>query len=1075
MSFPGKIIVAMMLVVGLLFCAFAILTQYLAGPALAAGCFLCLLLIAAVIYFGMNKLLRHTASEMRETVELTVEERTSEMRKLTDYIKQIIESKTDIFLLFDGDMNAVHCSDSVIRLMELNGVEDFIGNSIDYLHRLLPDAAYVKRSLQRFARIKFGEESISVDDHINWRDAGTRSYHITYRRLSEGGAFCGVVLTLQDITELKSMESQRRMNDVLYSTLTPCLIWDENGGAVAYNREIARSLGVSDDLRPEEFNRHFILLQPRYQPDGTPTEKIMRGVINDAISKGFAKCRVQLRRSDGAPMQFEVSAARLSWLSGYRLVAYFYDLSGIIAMEAEAKEADERMRVMLDSTPMICVLQDDERKVIDCNKVAMDIFGVGNKADFIRDFIGLYPEYQPDGSRSAAKVDEIWQKVLEFGNINNFEWMFMTTEGDPLPVETSFVRIQWKDTYRVLSYSRDLREVKAREQKMQEITEREHRAEIQREAAQAASEAKSQFLASMSHEIRTPMNAVLGMSELLSQEKLNQRQLRYVKDIKTAATALLDIINDILDISKIQAGKLSINPENYDFNAMMDNISSIAQFLVEDKRIAFRLSIDGDIPECLYGDDNRLRQVLLNLISNAMKFTSEGYVRLSVRSDGETIRYAVSDTGIGIRENDIDKLFIEFEQFDRKKNRGKQGTGLGLSISKALTELMGGHISVESEYGKGSTFSLEFPLVKGDAALIRKADENEAMFSAPDLRVLVVDDSKMNLNVACGLLRSYKISADTAESGEEAVEMVKRKQYDIIFMDHMMPGMDGIETTRAIRDMGVDVIIIAFTASVIGDAMESMLEAGMDDYLSKPVIKKELATVLRHWIPAGKCIDLSDDGDSRGDIPEAYREFGKALMKIKGLSVKEGLDIVSGQWDVYEGSLRLLLDEIEKCDRNLNSFILAGDMRGFAIEAHGIRGSLANIGGTALSGQARELEMASKNEDAVFCSSYLPLFLKNLNDFSLELREAYKNVKHDRSPVDIPAELPGIFDNLKEAFGNADIAAIYDEIEAMKALELTGALKEGAGLIDDAVMVMHYDNAVEIMDRLLKGVNADGK
>jgi PAS domain S-box-containing protein len=364
-------------------------------------------------------------------------------------------------------------------------------------------------------------------------------------------------------------------------------------------------------------------------------------------------------------------------------------MTSLILKEAEARETEERIKLMLDSNPMICTLRDEHNNVLDCNQEALNIFGFENKTDFCERFHGFYPEFQPDGSRSIEKSKEIIRSLFEKGSLKSFEWMFLTPDGEPLPVETTLVQIQWKGAHRCLAYSRDLREAKANEQRMQESIARERKLVLQKEAAQAADEAKSRFLATMSHEIRTPMNAVLGMSELLLQEKLSSRQLRYVKDIKTSAVALLDIINDILDVSKIQAGKLSLVPVHYDFNGMIDSVASIAKFLVEDKDIAFKLDIQGAIPGCLFGDDVRIRQVLLNLLSNAIKFTPKGFVRLAVDVTDESVCFAVSDTGIGIRAEDIARLFEVFEQADAVKNRTKRGTGLGLPISKALVEMMG--------------------------------------------------------------------------------------------------------------------------------------------------------------------------------------------------------------------------------------------------------------------------------------------------------------------------------------------------------------------------------------------------
>ncbi|MDR3331962.1 MAG: response regulator [Synergistaceae bacterium] len=379
--------------------------------------------------------------------------------------------------------------------------------------------------------------------------------------------------------------------------------------------------------------------------------------------------------------------------------------------------------------------------------------------------------------------------------------------------------------------------------------------ECLRKQVEAESEAKTRFFANMSHEIRTPMNAILGISEILLTEPLNERQMKFVSDVKVSAEALLAIINDILDMSKMETGHLSLVSVNYDFRLMLQNLCSIGSFLAAKKGILFESEESLDLPECLYGDDVRLRQILLNILSNAVKFTNDGRVTLKTSATDLELRFEVEDSGIGIKPEDKDYIFDMFSQADAEKNRHIIGTGLGLSISRNLARAMGGDIEVSSVYGEGSTFVITIPRVDGDDSEIAGTDDIAANFSAPEARVLIVDDNEINLSVAEGMIGYYDIECDTVLSGREAIEKISGNSYDIVFMDHMMPEMDGIETSRRIRALdgeGSKVPIVALSANAVIGMKEIFLASGMNDFVSKPIEKNRLRAALLMWLPKEK-------------------------------------------------------------------------------------------------------------------------------------------------------------------------------------------------------------------------------
>lgn len=386
--------------------------------------------------------------------------------------------------------------------------------------------------------------------------------------------------------------------------------------------------------------------------------------------------------------------------------------------------------------------------------------------------------------------------------------------------------------------------------------------------AEASNEAKSVFLANMSHEIRTPMNAICGMTDMLLDENLSEQGREYAATIKTSGEGLLSIINDILDFSKIEAGKMPIIPEEYYFSSMIHDVMSMMEQRVKGKPVEVIARVSDSVPRKLYGDIGRVKQIIINIMGNATKFTHEGAVTLTVsweQEENDTGRMivSVSDTGIGIREEDMDKLFRSFEQADMKKNRGIEGTGLGLSISKLLVENMGGSIKVESEYGKGSTFSFDIRQKVVDAAPCEYSKNKKVVevkqfvidFTAPEANVLVVDDNKVNLRVATGLLKKFGIVPDLVDNGPDSVDMIRRRsQYDLVFMDHMMPEVDGIEATKMIRAIGTpytdQLPIVALSANAVKGMEDEFLVGGMDDFLPKPIDLEMLAVILKKWLPA---------------------------------------------------------------------------------------------------------------------------------------------------------------------------------------------------------------------------------
>ena len=390
----------------------------------------------------------------------------------------------------------------------------------------------------------------------------------------------------------------------------------------------------------------------------------------------------------------------------------------------------------------------------------------------------------------------------------------------------------------------------------------------EKEHADYANIAKSGFIANISHEIRTPINAVLGMDEMILRETTDLKTRQYALDIKSAAQTLHGIINEILDMSKMESGKMEILPVNYNMRSLINDAVNIIQMKINDKHLSFVVNVDKDIPAGYHGDETRIKQILNNILGNAVKYTEKGTVTMTISGESignnkELLHFSVEDTGIGMRKEELDNLFTEYQRFSLEKTRNIEGTGLGMTITMELIKMMGSELKVESVYGEGSTFSFDLVQEIWDETLLgdyRTLTYSrtlpytyEQSFEAPQTRVLVVDDNMINRKVFVGLLKDTKLLIDEAESGPSCLNMVKKNKYDMIFMDHMMPDMDGIETFHRMREMednmSQDAVVIMLTANAVSGAKEMYLGEGFNDFIAKPIVPDKLEEMIKKYLP----------------------------------------------------------------------------------------------------------------------------------------------------------------------------------------------------------------------------------
>ncbi len=596
-----------------------------------------------------------------------------------------------------------------------------------------------------------------------------------------------------------------------------------------------------------------------------------------------------------------------------------------------------------------------------------------------------------------------------------------------------------------------------------------------REQAEQANLAKSVFLANMSHEIRTPMNAIVGLSDIIMEESRGRKVYEYACDIKSASRNLLTLINDILDLSKVEAGKMELLLTEYHVKSLADEVLNMMDVMASQRGLELKREYDMAIPCRYLGDEGRIRQILINLLNNALKFTKQGYVKLSVNGtqgqsgDTELLIFQVEDTGCGIRKEDLKEIFDNFKQVDAKQNRTVEGTGLGLSITKRLVELMQGTITVESVYGEGTVFTVAIPQRIMDSRPLAeisevRAGKEEALepFLARDCKVLVVDDNAVNRKIARIFLQSYGLEITEAQSGTDAVELVRQTRYDIIFMDHMMPEMDGIEAVRIIRsecgENGSLPVIIALSANAMEGAGETFLKNGFQDFIAKPLDRRPLHEALLRWIPAEKIMKKTT---KNGAWLEAWKEddsrkqaFGKIV--IEGIDTEEVVRRYSGSMEEYLELLNLYcLDGKRKLVR-LRELWEAHDYKTYGIEVHGLKSASANVGAMSVSASAREHEKAADRGDEAYVDGHIHQLLTeyegqigHISSFLVDSQQSRKEKQEARriAAADLIQEIREALESLENFRAKECARRIEALLECQLVPEIEVQLTEVQGLL----------------------------
>ena len=684
--------------------------------------------------------------------------------------------------------------------------------------------------------------------------------------------------------------------------------------------------------------------------------------------------------------------------------------------------------------------------------------------------------------RIATPIRDLSKAVADIYNSDESELNAKVTEVHNLDIET-------KDEIEELYHAVDLTFYRLME--YIELVKTRQNIEDQLEIEKSANEAKSRFLSNISHEIRTPINAVLGFDEMILRESNDESILGYAKDIQGSGKTLLALINDVLDFSKIEAGKMEIIPVEYELRSVINDLVNMASMKAKDKDLELKVNVQKDIPHILYGDEVRIKQCILNILTNAVKYTEEGTVTLDIKyrpivdddmdSEEDTdleedyilLKVKVSDTGIGIKEEDMSKLSEAFERIDEKRNRTIEGTGLGINIVNSLLSMMGSKLKVQSEYGKGSVFSFDIKqrVVNSEPVgdfgdsyreSIKDSDAYHESFHAPDAKILVVDDTKTNLTVIEGLLKKTQIQIDTATSGFDAIDLVKEKKYDIIFLDHRMPEMDGVQTFHAMKEMpnnaSIDTPVIALTANAISGSREMYYQEGFDNYMSKPVDPNKLEEMILMYLPEKLVIKPGDEGfvSNENKVNEAEKEAMQELIKIPGIDLEMALERC-GSADSAKNVMKDFWQAINERAGLIERYEKEGDIKNYTIYVHGLKSSARAIGAVDLGEQAEYLEKCGNDN-----------WVEEIHDLTPPLLELYRSYLSKLEP------LVREDDSGKEEIDVSMLEGAYLSMKEFVAASLFDSADDIMKMLDEYKIPEQYKDKHAEVKRLLAAVDRDG-
>ena len=1159
----------------------------------------------------------------------------AKIHETNEYSRLMLDATPLGSSIWDKGLNHIDCNLEAVKLFNLSNKQEFIDRFFELMPEFQQDKQLSKEVILERVVMAF-ETGYQRFEHIHQSLDGTRiPCELTFVRVQCGSIFnvCGYIRDLREHKAIlaRLQEAIDRTQTMLDATPFACALFDKNRKMIDCNLEAVRMAGVSGKPKLRERLWGF---SPEYQPNGRLSTEMRQEKFQAAFDTGYQHYEWLHQGPNGILCPTDVTLIRLKMGNEDIIAAYVRDIREIKQHEVKQKRDQLRMNALLELAQMT---QQTEQEVIDYTiKAAVSLTDSTMGYAIQLDHLGtnepirslhIDPSVTCQVSPAMNKLRSHTlsplltaciqtKKAVLHNDLDATSRHQLFPEGHymvnshmnaPIMDGDTLIGIIGVGNKEEHYTSTDATQLTLFAQGLGTLLNRRKFADHLEKAkieAEKANKAKSDFLAHMSHEIRTPMNAVIGMAELALREEVPAAVYEQIATIKQSGQTLLAIINDILDFSKIESGKLEITRTDYLLASLINDVVSIIQMRTSDSHVRFAVNIDCNIPSVLYGDEIRIRQIMLNLLSNSIKYTDKGYVILDVTYEISTtdenvmnLILVVSDSGRGIKPEDMDHLFGDFVRLDVQKNKHIEGTGLGLAIVWGLVKAMDGQIEVQSEYGKGSTFTTTLPqtvrertkiatvenaqdkrvlvyerrkihsdsilrtlnnlgiecacvetnaefkealssgnwsfvfiatsLYKGvekqciksatDTSIVLIVGFGESIanpslnilplpahsisianilngghggimpgetstvssvrFTAPEATVLVVDDINTNLSVMEGLLLPYKMKVHLCKSGKEAIKAIAAKKYDMVLMDHMMPEMDGIETTAHIRAMKTDdpyyehVPIIAVTANAISGSRAIFLKHGFNDFLSKPIDAIKLDDIMAKWTPKDKR-KISDNSDLGNEVQETATAFSHpalpSFFTIARLNTQKGLTLSRGNLENYKRTLATFLRDGWTKIEQIKTALKTDHLPLYATYVHGIKSAAAYIGADELSRLAQALETAGNQEDLTYIQTYNPKFLSTLESLLHDIDTALKSdSRGERTTHADRMLLNAELVKLEKAIDNIDPSAIENAMNVIQpftqAVDVGDTVKE----LLQHTLIGDYDEAISMIQLLL--------